>query len=210
MPRIIYCEPLTEYEYKPYGGIISTDVVNDRTVSVNNGTARRTPEVVPTKNLYDEAASQIPARAVLNVSLAQPRQVQTWDKVIENMDHSAKRALKVKVLERHRYTTQSFIPMGADIKYLVVVTEGGDTPNLDRLRGFIASDKQGVCYGPGIWHAPMSVIDQVSRSLQLILIEHERIIWAQPISFAIVQHVNGIPDEDCQFFPLDEELEVVF
>ncbi|RFU27485.1 hypothetical protein B7463_g8852, partial [Scytalidium lignicola] len=191
MARTIHCEPLTEVEYASYGGIISTDVVNDRTVSVNNGTARRTPEVVPTQNLYARAPSQMPARAVLNVSLARPREVQPWNGVTENMGHGAKRVLKVKTLERHRYSTQSFVPMGANIKYLVVVTEEGDTPNMDRLCGFIASDKQGVCYNPGIWHAPMSVIDQ-------------------PVSFAIVQHINGVPDEDCQFFHLEEELEIVF
>jgi hypothetical protein len=32
----------------------------------------------------------------------------------------------------------------------------------------------------------------------------------QPVSFAIVQHINGVPDEDCEFFPLDEELEISF
>ncbi|KAH8812240.1 ureidoglycolate hydrolase [Xylogone sp. PMI_703] len=191
MVRTIHCEPLTEHEYAPYGGIISTDIINDRTVSVNNGTARRTPEVVPTQNLYDRAPSQIPARAVLNVSLAQPRDVEPWKGATEHMGHGTKRVLKVKTLERHRYSTQSFIPMGADIKYLVVVTDGGDTPNMDQLRGFIASAKQGICYGPGIWHAPMSVIDQ-------------------PISFAVVQHINGVPEEDCQFFHLEEELEVIF
>jgi ureidoglycolate hydrolase len=52
--------------------------------------------------------------------------------------------------------------MGANIKYLVVVTEGGDAPEMDRLRGYVAIGKQGVCYKPGICHAPMSVIDLIS------------------------------------------------
>lgn len=162
MTRTIHCEPLTVSAYASYGGIISTDVVNDRTVTVNNGTARRTPEVVPTQNLYAKAESQKPARAVLNVSLASPREVESWNGVDVDASQEGKRFLKVKMLERHRYSTQSFVPMGAGIKYLVVVTEGDDAPDLNRLRGFVASDKQGVCYAPGMWHAPMAVIDQVS------------------------------------------------
>jgi ureidoglycolate hydrolase len=57
MTRTIHCEPLTELAFAAYSGIISTDVVNDKTVTVNGGTARRTPEVVPTRNFYDRAAS---------------------------------------------------------------------------------------------------------------------------------------------------------
>jgi len=45
------------------------------------------------------------------------------------------------VLERHRYSTQSFIPMGAGVQYLVVVTDGGDEPNLDAVNAFVASDR---------------------------------------------------------------------
>lgn len=168
MTRTIHCQPLTPDDYAPFGGVISTDVVTDRTVVVNNGTARRTPEVVPTTNLYDKAPSQVPARTVLNVSLASPREVAPWR---SDDGDSGRRVLRIKMLERHRFTTQSFIPMGADFQYLVVVTnnksESDDLPDLDSLRGFVARDKQGVCYAPGVWHAPMAVIDNVSRLLKV-------------------------------------------
>lgn len=157
MARTLQATPLTVASYASYGGVVSTDVVNERTVSVNGGTARRTPEVVPTENTYSNASSQVPGRTVLNVSLASPRQVTPWT------GGDGKSVLKIKVLERHRYSTQSFIPMGAGIKYLVVVTDGGDKPNLEGLKAFVATDKQGVCYGTAVWHAPMSVVgDQVS------------------------------------------------
>jgi ureidoglycolate lyase len=158
MTRTLYAELLSVAAYAPYGGVISTDVVNEKTVTVNGGTARRTPEVVPTTNLYHEAASKVPARVVLNVSLASPRETTSWS------GSEGKSVLKIKVLERHRYSTQSFIPMGSGVKYLVVVTDGGDEPNLEGLKAFVAGDKQGVCYGAGVWHAPMSVVgDQVSQ-----------------------------------------------
>jgi allantoicase len=162
MTRIIHAAPLSVVAYAPYGGVISTDVVNEKTVAVNGGTARRTPEVVPTENLYSNAASKVPGRVVLNVSLASPREVTAWSRA-DGLSEDGKSVLKISILERHRYSTQSFIPMGAGIKYLVVVTDGGDKPNLDGLKAFVATDKQGVCYGTAVWHAPMSVVgDQVS------------------------------------------------
>lgn len=124
--------------------------VNDKTVMASGGTARRTPEVVPTQNLYDKAASGIPAHTVLNVSLACPCRVEPWSGLVDDIGRGAKCVLKVNTLERHRHSTQSFAPMGAGIKYLVVVTKGGDAPEMDRLRGFVAADKQGVCYRPGV------------------------------------------------------------
>jgi ureidoglycolate hydrolase len=164
MARIIHVAPLSVAAYARYGGVISTDVVNEKTVSVNGGTARRTPEVVPTENLYRNAASGIPGRAVLNVSLASPRETTAWSGAAGNGEEE-KRVLKIKVLERHRYSTQSFIPMGTGVKYLVVVTDGEDEPNLDGLKAFIATDKQGVCYGTAVWHVPMSIVgDQVSSN----------------------------------------------
>jgi ureidoglycolate hydrolase len=157
MAQIVHATPLKESTFAPYGGVISTDIINEKTVFVNGGTARRTPEVVPTQNLYAAAPSKIPARIVLNVSLASPRAV-----AASSVDGTSKRVLKVNVLERHKYSTQSFIPMGSNVKYLVVVTDGEERPNLDRLRAFVASDKQGICYGVGVWHAPMSVVDEAS------------------------------------------------
>lgn len=215
MTRSVLCQPLAVADYAPYGGVISTDVVTDRTVVVNNGTARRTPEVVPTINKYSEAPSQTPARTVLNVSLASPREVQPWT---GGEKGNLKRVMKIKMLERHRFSTQSFVPMGADIQYLVVVTqnksESDDSPDLDKLRGFIARDKQGVCYAPGVWHAPMAVIDNVSacdsRSFFFFGLLSVSLLTVQSVSFAIVQHVNGVADEDCQFYHLDEEIEIVF
>ena len=167
MTRIVVCEPLTPAAYAAYGGMISTDVVTDRTVVVNNGTARRTPEVVPTINNYDKAPSGTPGRTVLNVSYASPREVVPWQGkegtvAAETTETSGKRVLRIKMLERHPYSTQSFIPMGGNVKYLVVVSGSGkEAPDLDQLKGFVAGDRQGVCYAPGVWHAPMSVIDNV-------------------------------------------------
>jgi ureidoglycolate hydrolase len=168
MTRIIHAEPLSVAAYAPYGGMISTDVVTERTITVNGGKSRRTPEVVPTENLYAvNTASKIPARTVLNASLASPRaEVTAWsDDGATEGDRKGKCAFKTKTLERHRYSAQSFIPICSGVKYLVVVTDvtTDDKPDLDKLKAFVAIDKQGVCYKTGVWHASMSVVgDEVS------------------------------------------------
>lgn len=167
MTKIVYAAPLSIEAYAQYGGVISTEVVNEKTITVNGGTARRTPEVVPTENLYITAPSRMPGRTVLNVSLASPREVTPWNGA-DGDGEDGKSVLKIKILERHKYSSQSFIPMGAGIKYLVVVTDGIKEPNLEGLKAFVATDKQGVCYGTGVWHAPMSVVgNQVSSDYTL-------------------------------------------
>ena len=42
---------------------------------------------------------------------------------------------------------------------MVAVAHGKDAPDLDTLEVFVANGRQGVCYGPGIWHQPMIVFD---------------------------------------------------
>lgn len=85
----------------------------------------------------------------------------------------------LKVLERHPYTNQAFVPMGkggaeglkeTSERYLVVVAQNGadDKPDLKTLRAFWASTAQGVVYGTAIWHQPMTVLD---KELDLACVE---------------------------------------
>lgn len=68
-------------------------------------------------------------------------------------------SVELKVVERHPYTNQAFIPMGGGgIKepgnaYLVVVALNGadDKPDLSTLRAFVASAGQGIMYNTAIW-----------------------------------------------------------
>jgi allantoicase len=74
-------------------------------------------------------------------------------------------SVELKVLERHPYTNQAFIPMGgggiqgdealkeAGDAYLVVVAHNGadDKPDLSTLRAFVASAGQGITYNTAIW-----------------------------------------------------------
>jgi ureidoglycolate lyase len=44
-------------------------------------------------------------------------------------------------------------------RYLVVVAEGNDSPDLATLSAFIAEGTQAIAYHPGIWHHPMIALD---------------------------------------------------
>lgn len=118
--------------------------------------------------------------------------------------------LPVEILERHPFTTQSFIPLGLsaaskDTRYLVIVapnlppSAGGEAaaspsarlpgrnlPDLSKMKAFVARGDQGVTYGPGTWHAPMVVL-------------------GEKIAFVVAQFVSGVGEEDCQEVVWDGE-----
>jgi len=68
----------------------------------------------------------------------------------------------IRRLERHRYSTQLFVPMAGAGRYLVIVCEGRDTPDLRTLRAFVALTEQGITYRPGIWHHPLIALDRLT------------------------------------------------
>ncbi|KAH8892355.1 ureidoglycolate hydrolase [Thozetella sp. PMI_491] len=178
--RAIYAEPLTEAAFASYGGLIAADLATPNTVMTNGGMSKRWQNVVQTENRYEQSSR--PGRAVVNVSQASPRST------IDNGD--GHRTFVLEMLERHLFTTQIFVPMTADAKYLVAVAESKTcddaTPDLGTLRAFVATSGQGICYRTGLWHAPMAVIGETA------------------VTFAVFQHTNDVPADDCTFYPLAE------
>lgn len=74
------------------------------------------------------------------------------------------RPLRAELLERHEFSSQTFMPLDVD-RYLVVVAPhakaGG--PDLGAVRAFIATGKQGVTYKPNTWHHGLTVLDRPGR-----------------------------------------------
>lgn len=73
---------------------------------------------------------------------------------------------KLTLLERHKYSSQVFIPMtppnGARA-YLVIVALndcGRDKPDWGTLKAFIADTTQGINYREGCWHCPMVALEK--------------------------------------------------
>ena len=68
-------------------------------------------------------------------------------------------------MERHQFSSQSFIPQEAG-RWLVVVSPHraqGAGPDMARARCFLARGDQGVTYGADVWHHPFTVLDREAR-----------------------------------------------
>lgn len=108
------------------------------------------PDTVGTRTAFDGAlASLRPATpASLSLILAAP---------------SLARPVPVGIIERHRFTSQSFVPM-APARWLVVVApaaaDGG--PDLAAAEAFLPAPGQGITLHPGTWHAPLTVLEAPS------------------------------------------------
>lgn len=67
-------------------------------------------------------------------------------------------------MERHPFSSQSFIPLDAG-RWLVAVApaDAAGGPDMARAQAFLARPDQGVTYGAGIWHHPFTVLDRPAR-----------------------------------------------
>lgn len=76
--------------------------------------------------------------------------------------------LRVKWMERHPYSSQTFIPHDLG-RYLVLVAPCADNgdPFIDQLQAFVADASQGVTYRPDVWHHPFTALDRPSECFVL-------------------------------------------
>jgi ureidoglycolate lyase len=74
------------------------------------------------------------------------------------------RPFRAELLERHEFSSQTFVPIDAS-RYLVVVaphaSAGG--PDLARVEAFIATGRQGVTYRANTWHHGLTTLDRPGR-----------------------------------------------
>ncbi|MFM7422520.1 MAG: ureidoglycolate lyase, partial [Alphaproteobacteria bacterium] len=67
-------------------------------------------------------------------------------------------------MERHEFSSQSFIPMEAGRWLVLVAPHGVDgKPDMEKARAFLARPDQGVTYGANVWHHPSTVFDREAR-----------------------------------------------
>ncbi|KAK6544266.1 Ureidoglycolate lyase [Orbilia ellipsospora] len=110
--------PLTPAAFAPFGTVIENPKSAPTSATVNQGTAAKYPEISPFVSY--PAPSGKHAAGHLNLFVCNPRTLTDNHKTFT-----------VHILERHPYTTQTFIPMGLDKndparRYLVIVA-----PTLD-------------------------------------------------------------------------------
>lgn len=189
----IIAEPLTPEAFEPYGGVISADhqIKSVKSTAANYGTAVKIHKVAPIVNKFKDCPSGKEASANWNIFRC------SFPKKSIVTEGKNELVYMGKVLERHPFSTQTFIPMGLDLSknsYLVIVAKNDEDtaptnlPQPSSIKAFICKGNQSITYGQGVWHAPMVVVDQDSPH----------------VDFAVFIHENGVDNEDveeCYFEP---------
>ncbi|KAI8874394.1 ureidoglycolate hydrolase [Ramicandelaber brevisporus] len=207
----IRAEPLTAAAFAPYGQVIES--TNASSVAANAGTAARFNRLAALVNHRQGTDSHIPATANLCIFQCRPQLVPSSlanDSARKSLDSDTStlvaNSFVVKMLERHPYSSQMFVPMARTspaARYLVVVSNtihrgadaengGVDEPDMNSegsLRAFIANATQGINYNAGTWHHPMVALDDTIEFLTLV-------------------YENGVAEQDCHEVPLTQMVQI--
>jgi ureidoglycolate lyase len=85
--------------------------------------------------------------------------------------------LSSQVMERHRYSTQTFLPLDVAHYVVVVAPNGPDGgPDMRAARAFLVPGDTGISYAADTWHHPQLVLDR-------------------PASFAVLMWRDGTPND---------------
>ncbi len=101
-----------------------------------------------------------PGRNFYNAALANGRENAAVDLSIARVDPFTDLPLVARELERHEFSSQTFIPIDV-ARYLVIVAPGGADggPDAAGARAFIANGRQGITLRLNTWHHSMTVLD---------------------------------------------------
>ncbi|KAL2874672.1 hypothetical protein SGCOL_010142 [Colletotrichum sp. CLE4] len=226
----IPAEPLTRTAFAPFGDVIenphpevrpaaslpATVSASFSAISANQGTAIKYQNVSSPLDLYPQAPSRS-GRPIVSIFSCAARQLEPAAPAAQPpistllpytyAGPSRGGRFRVSVLERHPFTTQTFIPFSASSSvagaaYLVIVAptlptpsaqtdslpapatggKGRGLPDIKGLKAFVASPGQAVTYGAGTWHAPMVALGPQGTA----------------IDFVVTQFASGVGVEDCQ------------
>jgi ureidoglycolate lyase len=93
------------------------------------------------------------------------------------------------VMERHEFSSQSFVPIDCGGWIVMAAPHTPDNrPDMTKARAFLAGPEQGVTYGANIWHHPMTIIER-------------------PAAFAIFMWLEGGTGDE-EFFTLPQPVTI--
>jgi len=120
--RIIPVRDLTPEAFADFGEVIQNPLTHNGTpslqkVEANQGSAIKWLDITKMRNFYESSSSKKPARVSMNMFVCKPRYLE---------QREGKDVFPVRILERHPFTPQTFIPMGLGKEdkgtcYLVIV-----------------------------------------------------------------------------------------
>ncbi len=82
-----------------------------------------------------------------------------------------------EVLERHAFSSQTFLPLTAAAYLVIVAPDAGGRPDTAGLEAFIVPGALGITYHAGTWHHPMAALER-------------------PACFAIWMWCDGTPGDE--------------
>lgn len=92
-------------------------------------------------------------------------------------------------MERHEFSSQSFVPIEAGRWLVMVAPKAGDgKPDMSRAETSLPGPGQGVTYRAGLWHHPMTIFDR-------------------PATFAVYMWLTGGAGDE-EFFTLPEPITI--
>ncbi len=129
LPHRIPLAALTPAAFAPYGAVIASAGRDGR--DINAGTTLRVD--MPEPDILRHGG-----RPSLSVFRASPGRL----------------PFEVKMMERHRLGSQTFVPM-MGTPFVVLVALGATAPDMATLKAFRADGGAGITLGPDVWHHPL-------------------------------------------------------
>ena len=133
----LIAQPLTAEGFMPYGTVIAVADDSAGGRLINSGTTLRF-DLIDDMQLSAEAG-----RPMLALFRAQAR----------SFPHA------VTEMERHALGSQTFVPMGGERRFVIVVARADAAPTTDALTAFVTDGRQGVMLAPGTWHHALLAVD---------------------------------------------------
>jgi len=73
--------------------------------------------------------------------------------------------VKLQVMERHHFGSQTFVPLSGKPFLVVVARQGAAPTSPNDFFIFVTNGRQGINYKPGVWHHPLLAIKATSDFL---------------------------------------------
>jgi ureidoglycolate hydrolase len=159
--------PLTVKDFAPYGQVISART--SAASEANQGTASRFNNLATIQNGRSGAKSNV----CLFRSAKRPLDSNSCSS--ENKKDDGSGLFRVKLLERHPYSSQMFVPINCQNRWLIIVAlslkepknvdvrkEGNAGPDMSTVRAFMATSDQGINFAAGVWHHPLIALESTT------------------------------------------------
>ncbi|KAL5612207.1 hypothetical protein BROUX41_000253 [Berkeleyomyces rouxiae] len=230
-------EPLTPAAFKPFGEVlenphpdlapgtaaaadaVASSALPFNAVAANQGSAIKYQHISRPLDLYAQAPSKTASAAVLNMFVCGSRTLSRTAPFQSPSGAAPACPAKpsffaVKILERHPYTSQTFIPLRtprASARFLVLVA-----PSLSEADGGLGHRDMPVPANVPLahpWALPGAGLPDLRRLRAFVATPEQAVTYGagtwhapmvvlgepgQAISFVVTQFANGVAAEDCQ------------